>query len=77
MVTKFIVDCLQYWVSEMHVDGFRFDLGSVLSRGPDGAPMSSPPVLWDIELSDVLADTKMIAEAWDAGGLYEVGRFPG
>jgi glycogen operon protein len=61
----------------MHVDGFRFDEGSVLARGGDGAPMQFPPVVWGIELSDKLADTKVIAEAWDAGGLYHVGRFPG
>lgn len=74
---KFIVDCLRYWVREMHVDGFRFDEGSVLSRGPDGAPMDYPPVLWNIELDETLADTKVIAEAWDAAGLYQVGHFPG
>lgn len=74
---KFIVDCLKYWVNEMHVDGFRFDEGSVLSRGEDGAPMRHPPVLWEIELNDALAGTKVIAEAWDAGGLYQIGIFPG
>ena len=77
VVTKYIIESLEYWVSECHVDGFRFDLGSVLSRGPDGAPMSVPPVLWNIELSRILSETKVIAEAWDAGGLYQVGRFPG
>ena len=77
VVTKYIIEALEYWVTEMHVDGFRFDLGSVLSRGPDGAPMSVPPVLWNIELSRILSETKVIAEAWDAGGLYQVGRFPG
>jgi glycogen operon protein len=77
LVTKKIIESLEYWVTEHHVDGFRFDLGSVLSRGPDGAEMPIPPSLWGIELSRVLADTKLIAEAWDAGGLYEVGRFPG
>jgi isoamylase len=77
VITKYIVECLEYWVTEHHVDGFRFDLGSVLSRGPDGAEMPMPPVLWNIELSRVLWDTKLIAEAWDAGGLYQVGRFPG
>ena len=61
----------------MHVDGFRFDLASILSRGPDGNPMDDPPVLWHIELDNELADTKIIAEAWDAGGLYQVGYFPG
>jgi glycogen operon protein len=77
VVTKYIIESLEYWVSECHVDGFRFDLGSVLSRGPDGGPMSVPPVLWNIELSRILSETKVIAEAWDAGGLYQVGRFPG
>jgi glycogen operon protein len=77
VVEKFIIDCLHYWVEEMHVDGFRFDEGSVLARGGDGAPMDFPPVVWGIELSEQLADTKVIAEPWDAGGLYHVGRFPG
>jgi isoamylase len=77
IVEKFILDCLHYWVEEMHVDGFRFDEGSVLHRGADGAPMDFPPVVWGIELSEKLADTKVIAEPWDAGGLYDVGRFPG
>lgn len=74
---KFIVECLEYWVSEMHVDGFRFDEGSILSRGEDGAPEAHPPVVWAIELSEVLANTKIIAEAWDAAGLYQIGYFPG
>ena len=74
---KFIVDCLRYWVEEMHVDGFRFDEGSILARGEDGAPLEHPPVIWQIELDDLLADTKVIAEAWDAAGLYQVGHFPG
>jgi isoamylase len=74
---KLIVDCLRYWVDEMHVDGFRFDEGSVLARGEDGAPLAHPPVIWQIELDDALADTKVIAEAWDAAGLYQVGHFPG
>ena len=77
VVTKYIIESLEYWVSECHVDGFRFDLGSVLSRGTDGGPMTVPPVLWNIELSRILSETKVIAEAWDAGGLYQVGRFPG
>ena len=77
MVDKFIVECLEFWVREMHVDGFRFDEGSILSRGEDGAPMVHPPVIWHIELSEELADTKMIAEAWDAAGLYQIGYFPG
>jgi isoamylase len=74
---KFVRECLEFWVREMHVDGFRFDESSVLSRGADGAPMTYPPVLWDIELMETLADVKIIAEAWDAGGLYQVGNFPG
>jgi isoamylase len=77
VVEKFIADCLGYWVEEMHVDGFRFDEGSILHRGPDGAPMQYPPVVWRIELSETLAQTKVIAEPWDAGGLYQVGQFPG
>jgi len=77
LVARFIVDCLEYWVREMHVDGFRFDLASVLARGEDGRPMQHPPVLWSIELSEVLAHTRIIAEAWDAAGLYQVGAFPG
>src|ERR1700730_6432174 len=74
---KFIVDCLRYWVEQTHVDGFRFDEGSVLARGEDGRPLVHPPVIWQIELDDALADTKMIAEAWDAAGLYQGGHFPG
>ena len=74
---KFIQDCLKYWVEELHVDGFRFDEGSILSRGEDGAPMPHPPVLWNLELSETFVDTKLIAEAWDAAGLYQVGTFPG
>ncbi|HXB73670.1 MAG TPA: glycogen debranching protein GlgX [Candidatus Acidoferrales bacterium] len=74
---KLIVECLRYWVSEAHVDGFRFDEGSILSRGEDGLPSVHPPVVWQIELDDELADTKVIAEAWDAAGLYQIGHFPG
>jgi glycogen operon protein len=74
---KFIVECLRYWVQEMHVDGFRFDEASVLSRGEDGRPVEYPAVLWQIDLDETLADTKVIAEAWDATGLYQVGHFPG
>jgi glycogen operon protein len=77
IVSKFITDCLRFWVEEMHVDGFRFDLGSILARDTDGRPMKYPPVLWEIELSHTFADTKLIAEAWDAVGLYQVGSFPG
>jgi isoamylase len=74
---KLILECLKYWVKEMHVDGFRFDEASVLTRGENGAPMEFPPVIWHIELSETLADTKVFAEAWDAAGLYQIGYFPG
>jgi isoamylase len=77
LVSSFLISCLEYWVREMHVDGFRFDLASALSRGEDGNPMYNAPVLWNIEFSDDLARTPIIAEAWDAGGLYQVGGFPG
>ena len=77
LVTRFITECLEYWVREMHVDGFRFDLASALARGEDGNPQYHAPVLWSIEFSDTLARTGLIAEAWDAGGLYQVGDFPG
>ncbi len=76
-VTRFIIESLEYWVKEFHVDGFRFDLASILARGENGAPMYHAPVVWGIEFSPVLADTRLIAEAWDAGGLYQVGGFPG
>ena len=77
VVRRLILDSLRYWVSEMHVDGFRFDLASILSRDEQGRPMASPPILWDIESDPVLANVKLIAEAWDAAGLYQVGRFVG
>ncbi|MFH1844267.1 MAG: glycogen debranching protein GlgX [bacterium] len=77
IVRRFILDCLRYWVSEMHVDGFRFDLASVLSRDENGQPMEDPPILWSIESDPVLAGSKIIAEAWDAAGLYQVGSFIG
>jgi glycogen operon protein len=77
IVRRMIVDSLRYWVEEMHVDGFRFDLASILARDSSGRVMSNPPVLWDIESDPVLAGTKMIAEAWDAAGLYQVGSFVG
>jgi glycogen operon protein len=77
VVRRMIVDSLRYWVSEMHVDGFRFDLASILARDSSGAVMANPPVLWDIESDPALAGTKMIAEAWDAAGLYQVGNFVG
>ena len=77
IVRRLILDSLHYWVEEMHVDGFRFDLAAVLSRDEQGHPMADPPVLWEIETDPVLAGTKLIAEAWDAGGLYQVGSFVG
>src|SRR5258706_9619529 len=72
-----IVDSLGYWVETMHVEGFRFDLASILARGPWGKVIPTPPVLWDIESEPALAGTKLIAEAWDAPGLYQVGSFVG
>jgi isoamylase len=77
VVSRLILDCLRYWVSEMHVDGFRFDLASVMSRDKIGRPQDDPPILWAIESDPVLASTKLIAEAWDAAGLYQVGSFIG
>jgi glycogen operon protein len=77
VVRRLIVDSLRYWVQEMHVDGFRFDLASILSRDSSGQPLPNPPVLWDIESDPALAGTKLIAEAWDAAGLYQVGSFVG
>lgn len=77
IVSRMIIDCLRYWVAEMHVDGFRFDLASVLSRSRSGHPLEDPPILWSIESEPILAGTKIIAEAWDAAGLYQVGSFVG
>ncbi|NEP01049.1 MAG: glycogen debranching protein GlgX [Symploca sp. SIO2E9] len=77
IVGRLIIDCLRYWVSEMHVDGFRFDLASILSRSKTGHPLEDPPILWLIESDPILAGTKIIAEAWDAAGLYQVGSFIG
>lgn len=77
VVSRLILDSLRYWVSEMHVDGFRFDLASVMSRDKIGRPQEDPPILWAIESDPVLARTKLIAEAWDAAGLYQVGSFIG
>ncbi|MEN8136268.1 MAG: glycogen debranching protein GlgX [Thermodesulfobacteriota bacterium] len=75
LVRKLIVDCLRYWVIEMHVDGFRFDLASVLGRDTDGEVMENPPMVEKIAEDPILANTKIIAEAWDAAGLYQVGSF--
>ena len=77
IVRRLIVDSLRYWVEAMHVDGFRFDLASILTRDASGHPLPNPPVLWDIESDPALAGTKLIAEAWDAAGLYQVGSFIG
>jgi glycogen operon protein len=77
IVRRLIQDSLRYWVTQMHVDGFRFDLASILSRDETGRPLPNPPVLWDIESDPLLAGTKLIAEAWDAAGLYQVGSFVG
>jgi isoamylase len=75
VVKRLILDSLRYWVSEMHIDGFRFDLASIFSRSESGEPMVNPPILWEIDSEPVLAGTKLIAEAWDTGGLYQVGSF--
>jgi glycogen operon protein len=77
IVRRLIMDCLRYWVRVMHVDGFRFDLASVLARDESGVPLKNPPILWDIESDPILAGTKIIAEAWDAAGLYQLGSFVG
>jgi len=77
VVRNFIIDCLRYWVAEMHVDGFRFDLASILSRDKNGNLLQNPPVIERIAEDPVLGKTKIIAEAWDAGGAYQVGNFPG
>ncbi|VAX34278.1 Limit dextrin alpha-1,6-maltotetraose-hydrolase, partial [hydrothermal vent metagenome] len=77
VVRDFIIDCLRYWVIEMHVDGFRFDLASVLGRDENGEIMKNPPILERIAEDPILRDTKLVAEAWDAAGAYQVGSFPG
>src|SRR5712672_550897 len=77
IVRRMILDSLRYWVQEMHVDGFRFDLASILARAPSGQVLPNPPVLWDIESDPVLAGTKLIAEAGDAAGFYQVGSVVG
>ena len=77
VVRGFIVDCLHYWVADMHVDGFRFDLGSILGRDQKGRLLENPPVIEQIAEDPLLRQTKIIAEAWDAGGAYQVGGFPG
>ena len=77
IVRRLILDCLRYWARDMHVDGFRFDLASALARGEYGEPLYSPPILWSIESDPMLASAMIFAEAWDAGGLQQVGSFIG
>ncbi len=76
VVRKLVMDCLRYWVAEYHIDGFRFDLASILGRAADGTPLTNPPLLEAMAYDPILGKTKLIAEAWDAGGLYQVGTFP-
>ena len=76
VVRDFVLSCLRYWAAEYHIDGFRFDLAAILDRAQDGAPLPNPPVLEQLAYDPVLRDCKLIAEAWDAGGLYQVGHFP-
>ncbi|WPD22257.1 MAG: alpha-amylase family glycosyl hydrolase [Candidatus Electrothrix scaldis] len=76
IVRNMVLDALRFWVAEYHIDGFRFDLASILSRDPFGAPMANPPLLEALAFDPVLGKCKLIAEAWDAGGLYQVGSFP-
>ena len=76
IVHQMILDCLRYWVTTYRVDGFRFDLASILGRNEDGTPMADPPLLQALAFDPILGDVKLIAEAWDAGGLYQVGTFP-
>lgn len=76
VVRELILDCLRYWVTDYRVDGFRFDLASILGRNEDGSPMSQPPLLQSLAFDPILENVKLIAEAWDAGGLYQVGSFP-
>ncbi len=76
IVQSFIMECLRYWVTYYHVDGFRFDLASILGRAQDGTPMQDPPLLKKMAFDPILGNVKLIAEAWDAGGMYQVGSFP-
>lgn len=76
IVQQMILECLRYWTTAYHVDGFRFDLASILGRNEDGSPMSKPPLLQSLAFDPILGNVKLIAEAWDAGGLYQVGSFP-
>jgi isoamylase len=76
VVRDMVLDCLRYWAAEYHIDGFRFDLAAILGRDPSGAPLANPPLLETLAFDPILAKCKLIAEAWDAGGLYQVGSFP-
>lgn len=76
VVRNMVLECLRYWVAEYHIDGFRFDLASILGRGPNGMPLVNPPLIEALAYDPILANVKLIAEAWDAGGLYQVGTFP-
>lgn len=76
IVRSMVLDCLRYWASEFHIDGFRFDLASILGRDPSGVPLANPPLLEILAFDPILAKCKLVAEAWDAGGLYQVGSFP-
>lgn len=76
IVQQMILECLRYWTTAYHIDGFRFDLATILGRNEDGSPMSKPPLLQSLAFDAILGDVKLIAEAWDAGGLYQVGSFP-
>jgi isoamylase len=76
VVRNMVLDCLRYWAAEYHIDGFRFDLAAILGRAPSGAPLPNPPLLESLAFDPILAKCKLIAEAWDAGGLYQVGTFP-
>ncbi len=76
VVQQMILDCLRYWVIEYHVSGFRFDLASILGRSEDGTPLRRPPLLESLSADPILSRVKLIAEAWDAAGLYQVGSFP-
>lgn len=76
VVRGMVLDCLRYWVAEYHIDGFRFDLASILGRDTRGNPLSNPPLLEALAYDPILGKTKLVAEAWDAGGLYQVGSFP-
>ena len=76
IVQTLIRECLRYWTTTYRIDGFRFDLASILGRNEDGSPMSKPPLLQSLAFDPILGNVKLIAEAWDAGGLYQVGSFP-